>query len=360
LKIIRIALLLAAAVPAAAVILPLRIPFQGKLLDPATNNPKNGAFSMQFKLYTVPTGGAALFAETQSVTVVNGVFNVQIGTISLLTTDLFSGASAYLGVTVGGDAEMLPRQPLSMSPYAFTAMQLVNDQDVRVNAGITYSTFSANGNLLLQYGIAGSTANFMTVTSTNVGTFGIVTSSGIDMGAGTLLLESDSRGIDATGTGIVASTGAFVKTTSQISLGAVTSSTTINSPAPASGRTLTIPAAGGDGQFVVTAGTGNEALRIIRGRISATATILQGTGFSVARTGGGGAAGDYTVTFTSAYSAIPTITATSEGTAAGSRPLIAQLNAAPTATTVRVLIQLGNANGTTTDAPFSFIAIGPP
>jgi hypothetical protein len=40
--------------------------------------------------------------------------------------------------------------------------------------------------------------------------------------------------------------------------------------------------------------------------------------------------------------------------------LIAQLNAAPTTTTARILTALANANGATTDAPFSFVAIGPP
>ncbi len=202
-------IVLAACLPAASVMLPLRIPFQSKLIDPATNNPKNGTFSMQFKLYTAPTGGTALFTETQSVPVVNGVFSVQIGTVALLTPNLFSGASAYLGVTVGADSEMLPRQPLSMSPYAFTAMQLVGDQDIRVNAGTTYSTFTSAGNLTLQYGIVAGTATFATVNSTGVGTYGITTSSGISMGGGTLKIDPASKGIDATGTGITAATGTF-------------------------------------------------------------------------------------------------------------------------------------------------------
>jgi hypothetical protein len=188
---------------------PLRISFQSKLIDPATNNPKNGTFSMQFKLYGAPTGGAALFTETQSVAVANGVFSVQIGTVSLLSPDLFSGASAYLGVTVGADSEMLPRQPLSMSPYAFSAMQLVSNRDIRINAGTAYSTFTAAGNLALPYGIVAGTGTYANVSSTGVGTYGITTSSGISMGGGTLKIAAASSGIDATGTGITADTGTF-------------------------------------------------------------------------------------------------------------------------------------------------------
>lgn len=209
-RLLAVLFLFALAFPAAAVILPLRIPFQSKLIDPATNNPKNGTFSMQFKLYNAPTGGTALFTETQSVLVTNGVFAVQIGTVSLLTPDLFSGASAYLGVTVGADSEMTPRQPLSMSPYAFTAAQLVGDQNIRVNAGTTYSTFTSAGNLTLQYGIVAGTATYATVTSTGVGSFGITTSSGINMGGGTMKIATASKGIDASGTGITASTGMFL------------------------------------------------------------------------------------------------------------------------------------------------------
>lgn len=212
---------MSAAVPALAVNLPLRIPFQGKLIDPTGNNPKNGDIVMTFRIYDVPTGGSALYAEPMTVAVANGVFAVQIGTSAQLTTNLFSHASAYLGVTVSGDSEMLPRQPLTMSAYAFTAMQLVNHDDIRINAGVTYSTFSKAGNLELQYGVTGTT-----VTSTAVGAFGVVTSSGISMGAGTLKLAAASRGIDATGTGVVATTATFmtVASTNVGTYGVVTSS----------------------------------------------------------------------------------------------------------------------------------------
>lgn len=204
-------ILLAASLPAGAVLLPLRIPFQGKLIDPATNNPKNGDIAMTFRIYAAPTGGAALFTEAMTVPVNNGVFAVQIGTSALLDAELFSGASAYLGITVAGDGdgEMLPRQPLLMSPYSFTSMQLVNHGDVRINPGVAYSTFTTQGNLALQYGVTGTTASFMTVTSTGVGTFSVVSSSGISVLRGTLALDPASRGIDATGTGITASTGLF-------------------------------------------------------------------------------------------------------------------------------------------------------
>lgn len=201
--------LLAAAGAASAVNMPLRIPFQGKLIDPTDNSPRNGDVVMTFRLYDVPTGGSALYTEPMTVSVANGVFAVQLGTSALLSTNLFSHASAYLGITVSGDTEMIPRQPLSMSAYAFTAMQLASPSDIRVNAGTSYSTFTALGNLTMQYGVVAGSGTYATIASTGVGTYGITTSSGISMGGGTLKIEADSKGIDATGTGITAATGTF-------------------------------------------------------------------------------------------------------------------------------------------------------
>jgi hypothetical protein len=184
---------------AAAVILPLRIGFQGKLLDPVTNLPKNGNISMQFRLYDVPTGGTALYTEPSAgsvlVPVNNGVFSYNIGTGALLTADLFRGASAYLGITIVGDAEMLPRQPLSMSAYAFTAMQLVSDASIRVNPGVSYSTFNTAGSLLLDAGVEAATGSFSAQGNT---VFTLFSSSGIFMSSGTLLLGSGSSGFDTT------------------------------------------------------------------------------------------------------------------------------------------------------------------
>lgn len=168
---------LAVSLPALAVNLPMRIPFQGKLIDPTGNNPKNGDIVMTFRIYDVPTGGTARYTEPMTVAVTNGVFAVQIGTSALLSTDLFSHASAYLGVTVSGDTEMLPRQPLTMSAYAFTSMQLASPVDIRVNSGTAYSTFTSAGNWEMPYGI---TAGSGTITGNSfaVGTSSFVVAGG--------------------------------------------------------------------------------------------------------------------------------------------------------------------------------------
>jgi hypothetical protein len=234
-----LATLLLSAPSALASSLPLRISFQGRLTDPATNNPRSGAFDMTFRLYAVPSGGAALYTETQlQVPVSNGAFSTQLGSITALTPDLFADASSYLGITVSPDAaEMSPRQRLAMAPYAFTAAQLVSDASARVRVGTAYSTFTASGGLNLPgalsagsaslagslaaadvaaaYGVSGATATFSagltassgTFTATGPGQYSVRASSGIFLAAGTL--EADGSGGVSAPAGVSASTAAL-------------------------------------------------------------------------------------------------------------------------------------------------------
>jgi hypothetical protein len=209
-------LVLLASSHARADFLPDRLNFQGKLVDPATNNPKTGSVSLTFKLYNVPTGGSALYTETQiNVPLTNGVFAVQIGTTAAVSRELFLSASSYLGVTVVGDAggEMVPRQQLVMNAYAFTAHQLADPSEVRLIAGTTFSTFTSAGNLIVPAGVSGSSGTFSNGVTAASGTFSATgsaqyslnTSSGINMSAGTLDVTG-SAGINAGDTGIILST----------------------------------------------------------------------------------------------------------------------------------------------------------
>jgi hypothetical protein len=98
---------------------PERIAFQGRLTD-ASNVPVNGTLSITFSLYAASTGGTALWTETQSVTVTGGVYIAYLGSVMPLTGISFS-STYWLGVQVGGDAEMTPRYMLSSGPYSLRA-----------------------------------------------------------------------------------------------------------------------------------------------------------------------------------------------------------------------------------------------
>ena len=104
----------------AQALVPHEINYQGYLTNPG-GTAVSATVAMEFRLYNVVTGGAALFTESQSVTVSNGVFNVLLGAQPGLPLGLPFDVPYWLGVKVGADAEMAPRQPLAAAPYALRA-----------------------------------------------------------------------------------------------------------------------------------------------------------------------------------------------------------------------------------------------
>src|SRR4030066_778057 len=81
-------------------VIPKLISYQGVLKD-ASGNIVTGDFAMTFKIYNDPTGGSALWTEIQpAVAVANGLFNVQLGSITPITTVPFNRIH-FLGITVG-------------------------------------------------------------------------------------------------------------------------------------------------------------------------------------------------------------------------------------------------------------------
>ena len=215
-RLLGIVLALAAA-PAAALIQPLRINFQGKLINPVTNNPQAGPVNLTLKIWNDPTSVLAanlMYTEVQNgVPLTNGVFSIQIGVNNGIPRDLFLGASAYLGVTVNSDSEMLPRQSLVMSPYAYTANQLSDLTEVRLIAGPTYSTFTNSGNLTVPAGIVASSGNFLGGTGS---LYSIYSATGIYVSSGTLNVVGGG-GI-TNEYGIISATGTFTATGASASL----------------------------------------------------------------------------------------------------------------------------------------------
>ena len=94
------------------------ISYQGVLNDANGNPINNTALEMTFSIYDVETGGLALWSESQSVQVSGGVFSVKLGSVQELPSSLFHKDGLYLGIQVGTDAQMMPRQRLTSSPYA--------------------------------------------------------------------------------------------------------------------------------------------------------------------------------------------------------------------------------------------------
>jgi len=94
-------------------------------LATAAGAPVEGTVNIAFGLYDALAGGNLVWLETQSVTVSGGVYNARLGVVQPLDPSQFRGP-LYLGIAVGGDAEMSPRRPLSAAPYALTAREAIS------------------------------------------------------------------------------------------------------------------------------------------------------------------------------------------------------------------------------------------
>ena len=106
--------------PPAAGQVPQLLNYQGYLTNDA-GKPVNGVQSITFGVYDAATRGTVLWTETQNVMVMNGLFNVLLGTVNLIPFEAFASGEQYLGVRVGSGGELSPRQRLVSVGYAFRA-----------------------------------------------------------------------------------------------------------------------------------------------------------------------------------------------------------------------------------------------
>ena len=246
---------------------PRKLNYQG-YLTASTGAPLNTPQTLIVRIYDVPGNGTALFTETHfPVTVSNGIFNILLGSVDTNVNPLNLSFSTqyYLGVTVGTDAEMAPRQPLAASPYAIRAASAealatsaVVPGSQLADASVTAAKLASNGcagGQVLQYNgsvwvcATPAASSGGTVTSITAGTGltgGPITSSGT-IAADTTFLQrrvasscpagSSIRAIagdgtvtcqiDAVGSGTVTS----IATGAGLSGGPITSSGTSISPA---------------------------------------------------------------------------------------------------------------------------------
>jgi hypothetical protein len=123
----------------AAQTVPLKINFQGKLTDTSGAPMPDGLYNLRFNAYFgAPTGGTPAWTETHATTnrvsVKNGVFSTDLGSLTPFSAGDFTGYVIYIEVelptpataTCDGTAcspswtegAMTPRYPIASAPYA--------------------------------------------------------------------------------------------------------------------------------------------------------------------------------------------------------------------------------------------------
>jgi len=108
------------AVPPVGAQVPGKIAYQGQLRE-ADGTLGDGTYVATFELYDSAEAGEMLWREVQSLTVVDGIFNIQLGENNAI--DLPFDRPYWLSVQINGE-EQTPRMALSAVPYAFKPVRL--------------------------------------------------------------------------------------------------------------------------------------------------------------------------------------------------------------------------------------------
>jgi len=165
---------------------PETINYQGYLTD-TNGKAVNGTLSITFRIWDAVNGGVSQWEETHSIVPVNdGVYSVILGSINPVLLD-FSN-QYYLGVTVGTNNEMTPRQTMTSVASALTAdtahnllctacvtSEMVGDDSINSakieNGSIGFLDIGQNGcsaNQILKWnGSLWACANMDTITETD-------------------------------------------------------------------------------------------------------------------------------------------------------------------------------------------------
>ena len=102
--------------------IPRTLSYQGVLTDASGNIKPDGPYSFTFRLYDVSSGGTALWTETETNTVKDGLFSTTLGDQTAFPASLTFDKPYWLGIEVESE-ELSPRIALTSSPYSFSALR---------------------------------------------------------------------------------------------------------------------------------------------------------------------------------------------------------------------------------------------
>jgi hypothetical protein len=146
---------------APASLAPAAITQQGRILG-KDGMPVSTTIPITFTIYNDAKKSAdanILWTETQNITLDDGYFSARLGDgATALDPTIFGGSELFLGVTVGSDSEMAPREVITSVPYAFSA-QLAAEAQVADSMPFAKLTGipapCADGSYLAGYNAAG-------------------------------------------------------------------------------------------------------------------------------------------------------------------------------------------------------------
>lgn len=119
-----LAVLLLTSLVLGQVSVPNLINFQGRLTDASGNPVADGSHTVNFTLWTLPSGGSNVWTENTSQTTSGGLFTHQLGSVTALPEQLFQNYdSLFLQIQADGQT-ITPRIKLTSTPYTRLANNL--------------------------------------------------------------------------------------------------------------------------------------------------------------------------------------------------------------------------------------------
>jgi len=100
------------------------ISYQGFLNNSSGGTVGDGEYQMQFLLYSSYESDQPMWTESHTVSVDNGYFNVILGSSNPLAIPF--DQPYWIGMKIDDGEEMLPRRPLTGSPYAIGSVRSIN------------------------------------------------------------------------------------------------------------------------------------------------------------------------------------------------------------------------------------------
>ncbi|MDZ7744293.1 MAG: carbohydrate binding domain-containing protein [Candidatus Saccharibacteria bacterium] len=224
--------------------------FQARLYNNSGNVVSDGSYSIAFNLYEDATTGTSIWNETQSVTVRNGYFSTNLGSVTSFGSSIDWSEEKWLTMNVESDGEMTPRIKLTAVPYAFDSGRLEGrtaDEFAQLAPSLIQAVNSANtalrinqtgaGNLLQ---LQGDGSNVLTLSKTGnltvegSGTFDgglTVSAGGTFTNASSTLLTAISISDRATG-GNIGSAATTVDVATTFNVNQTTASQSLTLPTP--------------------------------------------------------------------------------------------------------------------------------
>lgn len=117
--------------------IPRLISYQGLLSSSDGTALPDGTYDITVTMYGDPAGTDVVWRDTYESNVVNGLFNLQLGTKAPLPASNAMNRPIWVGTSVNGADEMRPLTPLTSSPYALNLPDRAVTSDKLASGAVT-------------------------------------------------------------------------------------------------------------------------------------------------------------------------------------------------------------------------------